>query len=180
LIKARRREEGSEFGRRHGVRRRGHGVDWNSTTAEIVRLIELPLLPRTRDADNPYQGYFEVVAGNNPGQRFLPVLEEEDGRQVLREDLAHVFRAINPYNNRRTLTLCNGMFGRGTYGAVRALTDVRFRDRNERFLRERFGGFDSFSVLAKVRVTATGDAVTPDWTVAESRLHEWPEPNGGS
>ena len=91
---------------------------------------------------------------------------------MLRQDVAYVFRGVNPYNQRRTLTSCDGLFRRGTYGAVQALTDVRFRDPNEHFLGERFGGFANFSVLAQVCVTATGEVVTPDWTVPDNRLHE--------
>jgi len=70
------------------------------------------------------------------------------------------------------------MFGRGTYGAVRALTDARFRDRNAKFLLDHFGGFEGFSVLARVRITKKGETVTPDWTVAENVLHEWPTAGG--
>ncbi|GAA0909524.1 hypothetical protein Vau01_102630 [Virgisporangium aurantiacum] len=155
------------------------GVDWNPFTEEIVRLVQLPLLPGSRTAEDRH-GYFEVVQNGATGERFTPVLVEENGVPVLREDLAHVFRSVNPYNTRRTLTLCSGMFGRGTFGAVRALTDVRFRDRNERFIHNRFGGFERFSVLARVRVTTNGDAVTPDWTIPTTVLHEWPPSGGGS
>jgi transcriptional regulator with XRE-family HTH domain len=154
------------------------GVDWNPFTEEIVNLVRLPLLPGPRTEENCY-GYFEVVSNGATGERIKPVLVEENGVPVLREDLAHVFRSANPFNIRRTLTLCCGMFGRGTFGAVRALTDVRFRDRNERFLRDRFGGFERFSVLARVRVTTNGDAVTPDWTIPTTVLHEWPPPDDG-
>ena len=27
-----------------------------------------------------------------------------------------VFRGTSPYNAQRTVTMCNGMYGRGTYG----------------------------------------------------------------
>jgi hypothetical protein len=66
------------------------------------------------------------------------------------------------------------MYGRGTLGAVRALTDIRFRDRNSAYLRERFGAAESFSIISRVPVVA-GMGLTPDWTVADNRLHEWPE-----
>lgn len=49
-------------------------------------------------------------------------------------------RAPNPFNQKRTVTLCNGLFGQGVLGAVRALTDERFRDRNANYLAERFAG----------------------------------------
>jgi hypothetical protein len=154
------------------------GVDWNQATVDIVRRAKLPVRPGRRPDDDLYGGAFEVVAGRGAGQTFSPVLERDGEREVLREDLAYVFRGTNPYNRLRTLTLCNGMFGRGTYGAVRALTDARFRDRNANFLLERFGGFESFSVLARVLITAKGETMTPDWTVAEDRFHEWPTTDG--
>jgi len=154
------------------------GVDWNDATADLVRLAKLPVRPGRRPDDNLYGGAFEVTGGTGAGETFHPILENEDGREVLREDLAYVFRGSNPYNRLRTLTLCNGMFGRGTYGAVRALTDGRFRDRNAKFLLDHFGGFEGFSVLARVRITKKGETVTPDWTVAENVLHEWPMAGG--
>jgi hypothetical protein len=66
------------------------------------------------------------------------------------------------------------MYGRGTYGAVRALTDARFRDRNEDYVRQRFGHADAFSILMRVRINPNGAVVTPDWTQGDVRLHEWP------
>jgi hypothetical protein len=149
------------------------GVDWNQATADIIRLARLPVRPGRRPDDDLYGGAIEVVAGEGAGRKFGPVLERDGDRDVLREDVAYVFRGTNPYNRLRTLTLCNGMFGRGTYAAVRALTDARFRDRNASFLLKQFGGFESFSVLARVLITARGETMTPDWTVAENRLHEW-------
>jgi hypothetical protein len=66
------------------------------------------------------------------------------------------------------------MYGRGTYGAVRALTDAKFRDRNEDYVKQRFRDEPSFSLLMRVRINPNGAVVTPDWTQADDRLHEWP------
>ena len=66
------------------------------------------------------------------------------------------------------------MYGRGTYGAVRALTHSKFRDRNEEYVRERFRDAQAFSVLMRVRINPNGAVMTPDWTQDEERLHEWP------
>ncbi|MFC5104244.1 hypothetical protein [Kibdelosporangium philippinense] len=74
----------------------------------------------------------------------------------------------------RTVTICNGMFGRGTYGVVRALTDARFRDRNSAFLAQHFKDAEAFSILTTVSVVS-GNVVTPDWTQPETRVHEWVE-----
>jgi hypothetical protein len=64
------------------------------------------------------------------------------------------------------------MYGRGTYGVVRALTDARFRDRNEGYLRSRFDTSRAFSVISRVAVVET-QVLTPDWTLPDSRLYEW-------
>ena len=53
--------------------------------------------------------------------------------------------------------------------------NARFRDRNEEYVEKRFGGFPCFSLLMKVSVALNGEALTPDWTLADTRLHEWPE-----
>ena len=88
------------------------------------------------------------------------------------EDVALFARAINPFNRKRTVTICNGMYGSGTYGAVRALTDERFRDRNAEYVHDRFAASESYSILTRVKVL-DGVALTPDWTIPENRLYEW-------
>jgi hypothetical protein len=108
---------------------------------------------------------------------FRPVLQKGDAPKTLIEDVAHFYHGVSPFNIERTVTICNGMFQRGTYGAVRALTDARFRDRNERYLGKRFPNRESFSILFRVLI-ANGQVVTPDWTVKRSRLHEWPAEGG--
>jgi hypothetical protein len=90
--------------------------------------------------------------------------------------VAFFYRGPNPFNAKTTLTLCNGMFGCGTYGAVRALTDARFRGRNEEYLRRRFADAPAFSVLSRVRM-ARGSVITPDWSLADNRIHEWSQAN---
>jgi hypothetical protein len=142
-------------------------VDWNPINRDITRRLRLPIQQQTRPDDND-PGCFST----NDGGTFEPVLDEANGS--LLEDVAHFFRGRNPYNARRTVTLCNGMYGRGTYGAVRALTDARFRDRNEDYVRQHFGYAEAFSILMRVRINPNGAVVTPDWTQADVRLHEWP------
>ncbi|WP_030439226.1 hypothetical protein [Actinoplanes subtropicus] len=143
------------------------GVDWNPLNRDITRRLVLPVRQQMRVTDED-PAYFSTAEG----EQFKPVLDEGNG--TLLEDVAHFFRGNNPYNTRRTVTLCNGMYGRGTYGAVRSLTDAKFRDRNEAYIRERFQGAPAFSILMRVRTNPNGAVVTPDWTLAEDRLHEWP------
>jgi transcriptional regulator with XRE-family HTH domain len=143
------------------------GVDFNPVNQDITRRLDLPVRQQMRPSDQD-PGYFSTV----DGAIFEPSLDEANG--TLLEDVAHFFRGNNPYNARRTVTLCNGIYGRGTYGAVRSLTDAKFRDRNERYLRDRFQGASAFSILMRVRINPNGAVVTPDWTQATDRLHEWP------
>jgi hypothetical protein len=150
------------------------GVDWNPVTRDITRRLKLPVRQGSRPDDALYDGHFDVGDGEER-RRFAPVLDRDGSRVTLREDVAYFFRGLNPYNIRRTITMCNGTFGRGTYGAVRALTDARFRDRNEEYLSERFRDRQAFGVLHRVVIGVQGEALTPDWTIEENRLHEWPE-----
>lgn len=146
------------------------GVDWNHVTAEVLHRIDLPLNQQKRPEDKDTGG-FEVVE-NGVVRTFRPVLREVGNRQVLEEDVAHFYRSRNPFNRKRTVTMCNGLYSRGVLGAVRALTDVRFRDRNTAHVRSRFADQETFSILSRVQVLQ-GSVVTPDWTSPEDLLHEW-------
>jgi transcriptional regulator with XRE-family HTH domain len=146
------------------------GVDWNTATRWALRMLELPV---RQVADWETEGglYFEV---NDSGvvAKHRPVLEELDGQTILREDVALFARAVNPSNRKRTITICNGMYGRGTYGAVRTLTDKKFRDRNAEYVRSRFAGSTSYCILTRVPIV-NGATLTPDWTLDEYKLFEW-------
>ncbi len=147
------------------------GVDWNQVTAEVMHRIDLPIRQQERPEDSDTGG-FEVVE-NGIRRTFRPVLRKIGNRQVLEEDVAHFFRSRNPFNRKRTITMCNGIYSRGVLGAVRALTDARFRDRNDAYVRSRFAEHDTFSIISRVQVLP-GSVVTPDWTSPEYLLHEWP------
>ncbi len=139
------------------------GVDWNAVTRSVLEQLSLPV-EQVVDWDSEKGPYF--LAGD---QRHYPTLR--DGK--LHEDVALFYRGVSPLNRKRTLTICNGMYGRGTYGAVRALTDSRFRDRNTAYLHSRFSEEESFGLVTRVPVFE-GAVITPDWTDEESRLFEWP------
>jgi hypothetical protein len=136
----------------------------------MLRQVELPVRQLARESDEK-PGGFEV---DDQGERrlFTPVLGKAGGREVLVEDVALFYRALNPDNEKRTVTICNGNYGRGTYGAVRALTDARFRDRNASYVRSRFRGRDEYCILSRVQVR-NGQVVTPDWNRPDKVLHEW-------
>jgi hypothetical protein len=149
------------------------GVDWNLATSSVLDRLRLPVRQVSRkDEGEPGTAHFEVTGDDGGTVPHFPQLEEVDGRKVLREDVALFARAINPFNRKRSVTICNGMYGRGTYGAVRALTDARFRDRNGAYVQERLSGNRTFCLLTRVTVVDR-NALTPDWTMPETRLFEW-------
>jgi hypothetical protein len=147
------------------------GVDWNTLTSSTLEKLQLPV---RQIADWGTEGgqYFEA-GETEPMSQYRPVLKKSGDRMVLDEDVALFARAVNPFNRQRTLTICNGMYGRGTYGAVRALTDARFRDRNAEYLHARFGDSDSYGILTRVPIV-NGATLTPDWTTRDYVLFEWP------
>ncbi len=149
------------------------GVDWNQATSRVLERLQLPVKQVSRlDEDEPGTAYFEVIGRDGRPVIHRPRLDESSGRSILREDVALFARAPSPFNRKRYVTICNGMFGSGTYGAVRALTDALFRDRNAEYLRETYGDSDAFCILSRVTME-NGKALTPDWTLPETRLFEW-------
>ncbi|GAA3686827.1 helix-turn-helix domain-containing protein [Nonomuraea antimicrobica] len=152
------------------------GVDYNQVTASMLRRMELPVR-QVADWEGALGPYFEVDEGHDT-RRHYSVRTGSGANVRLLEDVALFYRGVNPNNVERTLTICNGMYGRGVYGAVRALTDERFRDRNAAYLRRRFGNASSYSMLTRVRIEGQA-VVTPDWTLESMRLHEWSEPAHG-
>lgn len=147
------------------------GADWNRATESVAGRLSLPVT-QVADWELPDGQYFEVAEGGGKLGHYHPVVDRIGGRNILREDVALFARARNPFNHRRTVTICSGMYAGGTYGAVRALTDTRFRDRNTKYAQERFGDCEAFCILTRVRVE-NGSPLTPDWTLPEYRLFEW-------
>jgi hypothetical protein len=152
------------------------GVDFNVVTAQIQHRAEFPVRQVARIGATDIGG-FEVLNSEKQALYEPIIYEESAGQRILLEDVAHFYRAPNPFNRERTVTICNGMFGRGVLGAVRALTDANFRGRNEGYLRHRFGDSDTLSIITRVPVV-NGVAVTPDWSIPGNLLHEWPERKG--
>lgn len=170
------------------------GVDWNTATSTALKRLPMPVR-QIADWDTPGEQYFEVEE-NGTTVRHQPIVEKvsvapgpgqsgsltaddaqgPDGsgrfKEILREDVALFARAVSPFNRKRTVTICNGMYGRGTYGVVRALTDAKFRDRNVEYLRSKFSGSDAYCILTRVPIV-DGVTLTPDWTVGDYTLFEW-------
>jgi hypothetical protein len=151
------------------------GIDWNKTTRSVLRDLRLPV----RQVANWGEGgsdddvYFEVEDEDGRVSQHRPIFERtHDGKNLLLYDVALFARAVNPFNRERTLTICNGMYGRGTYGVVRTLTDPRFRERNAQYLTNRFSDSESYCLLTRVPIV-DASTLTPDWTNPDFRLFEW-------
>jgi transcriptional regulator with XRE-family HTH domain len=92
------------------------------------------------------------------------------GAPQLTADVALIVRRPSPLNPGARLTVLSGIFSRGTYGAVRAFTDVRFRGRNEQWLMNSDLDAENFWLLAQVPVLAGENTITPDLSRAANRL----------
>jgi hypothetical protein len=126
------------------------GIDWNAATSSLMKELQLPVIQFANWGDGGEAD--DVDFESDDGQKFRPELDRARAKKILRSDVALFARAVNPYNKRRTVTICTGMYGRGTYGAARALTDVRFRDRNTNYLNSRFGESSSYCIVTRVPV----------------------------
>ncbi len=90
------------------------------------------------------------------------------GAPQLTSDVALIQRTPNPFNPGVSATRFGGMFSRGTYGAVRAFTDARFRSRNGAWV-ENYLDPEDFWMLVRVPVIA-GTTMTPDLGRSSSRI----------
>lgn len=151
------------------------GVDWNTLTSTLLDQLRLPVR-QVAEWHTEGAQYFEVEEDGAPIQ-YRPVLQQSRTGKVLVEDVALFARAVNPYNRERFVTICTGMYGRGTYGAVRALTDPDFRVRNAEYLRAQFDGCDSYCILTRVPIVS-GQTLTPDWSSGQHTLFRWSTPRG--
>lgn len=148
------------------------GVDWNPLTRRLQDHWRLSVpIRQVSTGDDPAKACFDVETGQAAGQYYAELSDEGE----LLSDVGQFLRAPSPFNRRRTLTVCNALFGLGVYGVVRALTDKGFRQRNEGFLHDQFEGGDAYSILMRIDVVQANEVVTPDWTNPDSLLHEWPE-----
>lgn len=141
------------------------GIQWNVATRVLLGRSEVPVTQVS-----PPGGRAEYQVKDDSGEvvSYRADYFEDD----LVTDVGHFFRTLNPFNHRRTVTICNGITSRGVLGMVRALTDERFWDRNGVYLKDGFTGWRSYSVLTRVRIV-DGAVLTPDWTDPDTRLHEW-------
>jgi hypothetical protein len=147
------------------------GLAWNPAARFYTSMAPLPV----RQVEDASIQDGEVFEAERDGRRrrFLPTFLEGDPELGLIEDVALFARLPNPSYPQRTLTVCNGVFSRGVYGAVRTLTDDRVREANQDYLTARFTGVSEFGLLLRVPVYG-GATSTPDLTSDYHRLFVWP------
>lgn len=170
---------------------RGRATSLRAAAGSMAYLsgrLELPVYTDLATGGDPeYEGRFIVESdeegvpkrGGARRDEYAPRFVHQQGERLLDHgqprleyDVALLTRTTNPFNQGATLTMCTGVFSRGTYGAVRALTDPTLRSRNEQFLHERFGR-NAFWLLLHVPVLSTingAQTLTPDLTRPFHRL----------
>jgi hypothetical protein len=157
------------------------GIGWNDVARRFQSTLAQVPINQIEHENIPSGEIFSVK--DEDGERLFfpewyrpPDGTEEDEELV--EDVAFLARLRNPFKVSRTLTICNGIYSRGVYGAVRCLTDKAVRGANEKYLAERFPQ-GNFALLLKVSVLGN-ETVSPDLQNPEVRLYEWPPKSGGS
>jgi hypothetical protein len=150
------------------------GIGWNEVTRGILELTKLPVTQK-EDPDSPTG---EIFAAEIDGEerKYLPKWSEAGPRKLI-EDVGLLVRMPNPLNSNRTLTMCNGIHSRGVVGAVRSLTDERLRESNERYISGNFPHNQHFGILMRITVIE-GRAMTPDFSIADTVLYQWPTASG--
>ena len=152
------------------------GIAWNDVTRRLNEMLDLPV-KQVEDARIP-TGEIFVVGDDSHKVEYLPSWRNDDpGTRehpgVLTYDVGMLARLPNPYNERRTLTYCNGIHSRGVLGAVLCLTDQTVRDDNEQYLEETFSGSDRFVILVRVPVLG-GTTGIPALMSPNTVLFSWP------
>jgi len=146
------------------------GIAWNDITRWILDQIQLPVIQKEIPAIKT--GEIFIARTDDGSREFLPKWSQTDPPELI-EDVGLLVRMPNPLNSNRTLTMCNGIHSRGVYGAVRALTDKRLRESNERYIARTFRNSQQFGILMRIRIIG-GKAMTPDFSIPGTVLYQWP------
>jgi hypothetical protein len=146
------------------------GIGWNKVAARFQRATSQVPIEQTPVDDLRGGDIFKVESSDGP-QSFYPEYEDLGEGKELIADVGYLARLRNPFQHSRTLTICNGIYSRGVFGAVRCLTDARVREANEKYLAERFPGGE-FAILLRVPVVEN-QTLSPDLHDPSVRLYEW-------
>ena len=153
-----------------------------SELGRYLRDLKLPMFTRLpKDGDDEYDTEFVVLTDSD--KRPTPEGAREEtyapafvkyrigGRNEqefvhsypqLEYDVGLLVRQLNPSNSATTLTICSGVFSRGSLGAVAATTDEILAGPNENFIRQNFGASEEtnplrFWMLFKVPIRRTSE-----------------------
>jgi len=146
------------------------GSDFNLLTRDMFSTLQLPVKMPLRSPEAEWLG-FEVVDGDEI-RRFAPILDDAYGSQILHEDVVLFFRGVNPVDRRRTITICAGLYARGTLAAAQCLTDPLVGPANQAYLRTKVGDNRHFGFIARAFVI-NGTVALPDLTIPGLCLYEW-------
>ncbi|NMO57774.1 helix-turn-helix transcriptional regulator [Actinoplanes sp. TBRC 11911] len=169
------------------------GVDFNKVTERILADIDFPItqehFPSYQRAtsqnsersqpsgpESPQRAAFVVNHGSEDEQNFEPVLEQVEAGWELAVDIGLIVRGPNPYNASATLTMFNGMYGRGVLGSALALTHRQLRERNTRYLTNLGCDRRIVAILFKVQIMNEKPS-PPDLTNPAVRLFQWEGPS---
>jgi hypothetical protein len=148
------------------------GIGWNEVTRRFQSAISQVPIAQTAVPDLKGGDIFRVEPPDGAKSMFFyPEYEDLGDGKELTADVAFLVRLRNPFRINRTLTICNGIFSRGVYGAVRCLTDASVREENEQYLAERFPAGE-FAMLLRVPVVGN-QTLSPDLQDPSARLYEW-------
>jgi transcriptional regulator with XRE-family HTH domain len=140
------------------------GGDWNEATQWYRRRVDLPVEYVDTSPESEFDGFFRITV-LDPQRDFKPTFTSSPADvPQLEYDIGLLARSPNPANPSTTLTLCQGIFSRGTFGLVRMFTDAAHREANEERLAELDPDFGSQRLewlLVRVPI-ALGNTVTPN------------------
>jgi hypothetical protein len=151
------------------------GVGWNKVTRRFQRAISQVPITQVEVKELTTGEIFKVATVDGEQDCYPEYEDLGDGSELI-ADVGYIARLRNPFKVSRTLTICNGIHSRGVFGAVRCLTDARVREKNERYLADRFAGGE-FAILVRVPVV-TNETLSPDLQDPDSRLFEWSPSQG--
>jgi hypothetical protein len=147
------------------------GIGWNEITLTIQSAIsQVPITQAP--VDDLKDGDIFRVETTDGVKPFYPEYKKLGEVKKLVADVGYLARLGNPFMVSRTLTICNGIFSHGVYGAVRCLTDSKVREENEKYLANRFRDGE-FAMLLRIPVVKN-ETVSPDLQNPDTRRYEWP------
>jgi hypothetical protein len=146
------------------------GIGWNEVTRRFQSAISQVPIRQTAVPDLQGGDIFQVETSKGL-QSFYPKYDDLGDGKRLESDVGYIARLRNPFKVSRTLTICNGIYSRGVFGAVRCLTDASVRVENEAYLADRFPDGE-FAILLQVPVVGN-QTLSPDLQDPKARLYEW-------